>query len=131
MNLARRTDILIKNAALRAGLGVGVLSIALGGVGFLIAAFFLWLRVHLGDAPAAAITGGVLLAMALLTGLVGSAILRRVRRRQPSLMAELGGTFGLAIRVIVVLVRRDPKKAMVISVLVGAVAEYLFGEKKR
>ena len=130
MNLARRTDILIKNAALRAGLGVGVLSIALGGVGFLIAGFFLWLKVQMGEAPAAAITGAVLLAMALLTGLVGSAILRRVRRKQPSLMAELGGTLGFASRIVTLLVRRDPKKAMVISVLVGAVVEYLFGEKR-
>lgn len=130
MNLSRRTDILIKHAARRAGLGVAVLCIALGGVGFLIAGFFLWLQRHLGNAPAAAVTGAVLLALALLTGLAGNALLRRARVKQPSLLSELGGTLGLGSRVFALLVRRDPKKAMVLSVLAGALVEYVFGERK-
>jgi len=131
MNLARRFGAMARSAALWAGLATMVLCIILAGLGLLVSAFFMLLARHLGDAPAAAITGGALLVLAVIVGLLGKAILARLRRKQPSLLAEFGGTLGLAIRVFGLVVRRDPKKALIISLVAGALAEYIMSEKKK
>jgi hypothetical protein len=131
MNLSRHASLLIKGAALWTSVAVAVLCIALAGLGFLISSFFIWLAQHTGYAPAAAITGGVLLVLALATGLAGGLVLKRMRERRPSLLAELGGRVGLAGRLAGILVRRDPRKAMIISIIAGALAEYITSEKKK
>jgi hypothetical protein len=128
MNLGRRVRILLKTAALWAGMATAVLCMALAGLGFLSSAMFIWLSRHTGPAAAAAITGAVLLALALFTGLVAGTALKRVRRRQRSLASELAGTFGIA-RLVGLLVRRDPKKALIFALVAGAMAEYVLGEK--
>ena len=121
----------MKSAALWAGVGVAVLCIALAGVGFLVPGFFIWVAHHTDNASAAAITGGVLLVMAVATGLIGGGVLKRIRQKQPSLLSEFGGTLGVTARLVGMLVRKDPKKAIILSVIAGALAEYLTsGERK-
>jgi hypothetical protein len=131
MNLTRRASVLIKSAALWAAVAVAVLCIALAGVGFLISGFFLWLAHRTGYAPASAITGGVLLLLAIATGLVGGMVLERIRRRQPSLLSDFGGVIGLAGRLVGMLVRKDPKKAIILSIIAGALAEYITSDRKK
>jgi hypothetical protein len=131
MTLSRRASILLKSAALWAVLAVAVLCIVLAGIGFLITAFFIWLSRHTDSASAAAITGGVLLVLAITTGLAGGYVLRRSRRRLPSVFSEFGGTIAMAGRLVGFLVRKDPKKAMIISIVAGALAEYITSERKR
>jgi uncharacterized protein YneF (UPF0154 family) len=131
MNLSRRAGALLKSAALWIGVAIAVLCIALAGLGFMVTGFFIFVARHTDAASAAAITGGVLLVLALATGLLGGLFLSRMRRRQPSLLSEFGGTMGLATRIITALVSRDPKKAMIISLAAGALAEYIFSDKKK
>jgi hypothetical protein len=131
MNLSRRAGALLKSAALWIGVATAVLCIALAGLGFMVTGFFIWVARHTDAASAAAITGGTLLVLAVAVGLLGGLFLSRMRRRQPSLLSEFGGTMGLATRLITVLVSRDPKKAMIISLAAGALAEYIFSEKKK
>ena len=110
---------------------VAVLCIVLAGIGFLITGFFIYIARHTDAASAAAITGGVLLVLAVVTGLVGGTVLRRIRRRQPSMLSDFGGIIGVAGRLVGLLVRKDPKKAMIISIVAGALAEYITSERKR
>jgi hypothetical protein len=131
MNLSRRASTLVKSAALWAGVAVAVLCIVLAGIGFLITGFFIYIARHTDAASAAAITGGVLLVLAVITGLLGGTVLRRIRRRQPTMLSEFGGIIGVAGRLVGLLVRKDPKKAMIISIVAGALAEYITSERKR
>ena len=131
MNLSRHARLLIKGAALWTGVAVAALCIALAGLGFLITGFFIWLARHTDYASASAITGGVLLVLALATGSAGGLVLKRMRKKRPSLLAEFGGTAGIALRLAGILVRRDPRKAMIIAVVAGALAEYITSEKKK
>jgi hypothetical protein len=130
MDISGRVNGVLRNAALWAGLGTAILAIALGGVGFLVAGFYLFLADRIGTAPAAAATGGVLLLLAILVALIGGAIIKKTKKQRPSLLAEFGGTIGMAGRLVGLLVRRDPKKALIISIIAGALAEYVTSEKK-
>ncbi len=130
MTLSRRAGILVKSAALWAGVAIAVLCICLAALGFLIAGFFIFIARHTDAAAAAAITGGVMLGLAVVVGLAGGFVLRRMRQKQPSLISEFGGTVGLAGRLVGMIVRRDPKKALIVSLIAGALAEYVMSEKK-
>jgi hypothetical protein len=131
MNLSRRFGLMLKSAALWAGMAIAVLGVLLAALGFFVAGFFLWVSHHMGNDLAAVITGGVLIAVAIIIALSGFAILKGMRRKQPSLLAEFGGTIGLALRLAGLVVRRDPKKAIIISIIAGALAEYITSERKR
>jgi len=120
----------VKIAALWGLFAVAVLCIALGGTLFLVAAFYIWLARLLPAAAAAAITGVVMLGLAVLTGWAGQAVLRRRRRAQPSLLAAFGGGLGLAARFLGLMVRNDPRKAIFLSVIAGALAEYITSDRK-
>jgi hypothetical protein len=130
MNISGRVNGVLRNAALWAGLGTAILFIALAGLGFLIAGFYIWLAGQMAHAPAAAITGGVLLLLSIFTALVGGAVIRKARVQHPSLISEFGGTIGLAGRLVGLLVRKDPKKALILSAIAGALLEYITSEKK-
>jgi len=131
MNLSRRFGLMLKSAALWAGMAIAVLGVLLAALGFLVAGFFLWVSHHMGNDLAAVITGGVLIAVAIIIALSGFTILKGMRRKQPSLLAEFGGTIGLVLRLAGLVVRRDPKKAIIISIIAGALAEYITSERKR
>lgn len=131
MSLFRPVRSMVQRAALSAVVGIVTLGVLAGAAGFLVAAFYAWLA-ELFDVPvAAAITGGALLVIAMFIGVTGRAALRRMKRRQPSLLAGFGGTIGLTTRVIAAVVRRDPKKALIVSIIAGALAEYVLAERDR
>jgi hypothetical protein len=131
MNPLRRLTVLLRNGALWTVLLIGVLFTLLGALAFLVAAFFIWMSSLTSPAAAAAITGGTLIILAIVAGLIGGTILSRMRARQPSFVGSLGGTLGLAARVIAMAVRSDPRKALILSIVAGALAEYMTSERKK
>ena len=131
MNLSRRASILLKSAALWAGVGVAALCIALAGVGFLMAGLFILLARYTSYAEAACLTGVALLLLAVITMVAGGLVLKRIKKRQPSMLSEFGGTIGMAGRLVGMMVRRDPKKAMILSIVAGALAEYITSSNER
>jgi hypothetical protein len=131
MDLAGRATSLVLRLAAAVGLGAGVLCVILGGIGFLAAGVFIHLDHRLGPAQAAIAIGAGLLVLALLIAVIGGYSLKKFRKRRPSLLAEFGATFGLGARLAALLVRRDPRKAVVLAALAGAVAEYLFADSRK
>ncbi len=131
MDISGRARSALKQSALWAALGVACLCIALAGLGFLIVAFYVWLSMRMGTPEALAVTGGVLVAMALLIMAAGAAFIKKTKKRYPSMVAEFSGLFGLAARLVAMTVRRDPRKAIIVSMIVGALAEYITSEKER
>lgn len=131
MNLSRRFGLMLKSAALWAGMAIAVLGVLLAALGFLVAGFFLWVSHHMGNDLAAVITGGVLIAVAIIIALSGFAILKGMRRKQPSLLAEFGGIAGTAGRIVGLLIRRDPRKSLILAVIAGALAEYVTSDSKK
>lgn len=116
---------MIRSAAIWVCLALAVLCIALAATGFFIAAFYLWVAPHLGAPGGAAVTGAVLLGLAILLALAGSVVLRRAKRRPFSLLTGTAGALGLAVKLVAMLVRKDPKKALIASLLAGALIEYM------
>jgi hypothetical protein len=131
MSIPARAEAAVKGLALWAGLGMAVLATSLAGLGFLIAGFFLWVHRYNSDDIAAAITGGVLLALAIAIGITGQLVLKRIKRRQPPLISEFTGIIVTAGRIAGLLIRKDPRKSMIIAVIAGAVAEYITSGDKR
>lgn len=130
MSLSGHVGGLAKSASLWVGLALAVLCISLGGVAFLVAGFDMFLSARLGDAQAAAITGATLFVLASLIGLCGGLFLKRMRQKQPGLLSGFGGGLGIAMQLIGMIVRRDPKKAMIAAVIAGALAEYFAADRK-
>jgi len=131
MNITSRIGAAVKGLALAIGLGVAVLAIALGGIGFLTAAYYLHFAHLLDPERAAAVTGGTLVAAALLVALIGAIILKRTRKPQPGWLSDFGGAMGLGLRLATALVRRDPKKAVLIAAVSGVLVELMFGDGKK
>lgn len=131
MSIPGRASAAVKNLALWTGLGIIVLVTTLGALGFLIAGFFIWADHYKGPAIAAAITGGVLLLLAIFIGILGSIILRKIKKPQPSMLAEFGGIAGTAGRIAGLLIRRDPRKSLILAIIAGAVAEYITSDNKK
>jgi hypothetical protein len=131
MNISGRINGVARNIALWACLGVVILGVVLAALGFLITAAFIVLAHRMDHAQAAGLLGGLLLVLALLLAWIGGAIIRNSRKRYPSLLAEFGGTIGLAGRLVGMLVAKDPKKALILSVIAGALAEYITSDRKK
>lgn len=131
MSIQGRANAAAKELALWAGLGVVVLTVLLAALGFLITAFFIWIA-HTKSYPvAAAITGGTLLLIAIFIGIAGRIILKKIKKPQPSLLAEFGGIAGTAGRIAGLLIRRDPRKSLILAVIAGALAEYVTSDSKK
>ena len=133
MDIPRRADAAVKGLLLWVGVGMATLVVALAGLGFLIAGFFLWLHQTRSNAVAAAITGALLLILAALIGAAGIYVLNQIRKRQPTLMQEIGGFAGMAgaaVRLVSLVIRQDPRKALIMALLAGAIAEYFTGADK-
>jgi uncharacterized protein YneF (UPF0154 family) len=130
MSLSGRASLILKSAALWGSVATAVLCIALAALGFLIAGFFLWVAQHFSNPAAAVITGGVLFVIAGLTGFIGGLILRYIRRKQQPGPLDLGGSLGMAARLAGILIRQDPKKAIILSLIAGALTEYLTSERE-
>jgi hypothetical protein len=130
MNLSARAGAMLRHLALSAGVGIAVLFIALAGLGFLIFAYYNWLLSHFPTEEAGAITGGTLILIAAATGILGQAIVKKLKKPQPSLLADFGGTLGIGLRLASLLVRKDPKKAIILATIAGAIAEYLLNDTR-
>jgi hypothetical protein len=131
MNITARVGAAVKELALALGLGVAVLAIALAGGGFLTAAYYLHFAQQLGPERAAAVTGGTLAVAALVVGAAGALVLKRAKKPQPGWLSDFGGAMGLGLRLAGALVRRDPKKAMIIAAVSGVLVELIFGDGKK
>lgn len=125
MSLSRHARFYARASALWGGMGLAVLLLGFAAAGFFIAAFYLWLAAHFAPALATLITGAALLALALAIGFIGGAVLRAARARERAQLAQFSLTLGTALRLAAYLVRRDPKKALIFSLIAGALAEFL------
>jgi uncharacterized membrane protein (UPF0136 family) len=130
MNLSARAGAVLRHLALSAGVGIAVLFIALAGLGFVIFAYFTWLLTHFPSEEAGAITGATLILIAAATGMIGFRIVKKLKKPQPSVLADFGGTLGVGLRLASLLVRKDPKKAIILATVAGAVAEYLLNDTR-
>ncbi len=131
MSISSRASAAAKQFALAAGLGIVVLCAILAGCGFLVAALYIAVAEHFPAAQAASITGAAIIALAILIGLIGAAILRKLKKPQPSMLAEFGSTVGLVTKLAGILVRRDPKKAVILAAVSGAIIEYVMGDRRK
>ncbi len=131
MDVTGRARSALKQMALWAGLGTACLCIALAGLGFLISAFYVWLSTKLGPAEALAVTGGVMIILAILVVAIGGAIIRKLKKPQPSMLSEFSGLFGLGVRLVTLTIRRDPRKALIVSLIAGALAEFIVSDRKK
>lgn len=130
MNLARRAGFIGKNAVLWVVMTIAVLCTALGALGFFTAAFLIWVSHYLGPAAAAAIAGLALLMIAFAIALSFTLVLRSMRTRQPSMAAEALGTLNLVVRLATLVIRRDPRKAVLAALIAGAIAEYFAADRQ-
>lgn len=113
-----------KTVLLWVAMAMALLCILLGALGFLTAAFLLWLEHYLSPAGALAITGALLLLEALaLLGCFRLA-LRRLHARQPASNSTATNLFQLGLRFVMMMVQRSPRKAMLLALIAGALAEY-------
>ena len=131
MSIQGRISAAVRKLVLGAGLGITVIVALFAGVGFLVAGFFFWVQQYKSAPVAVLITGGALLVLAILIAGIGGAIVKKMRKPQPSLLAEFGGIAGTAGRLAGFLIRRDPRKAMILAVIVGGVADYITGGDKK
>jgi hypothetical protein len=131
IDLAGRATSVVLRAAAALGIGLAVFAIILAGIGFFAAGAFIHLAHLLGPAKGAAVMGGALFVLAILVGLAGAWSLKNFKKRRPSMLSEFNATFGLGARLLVLLVRRDPKKAILLAAVTGAIVEYLLGDDKK
>lgn len=124
MSLLRYASFTLKGAAIWAGLGVAVLCLTLAAFGLLAVALFIFVAHRWGEAAGAAITALALLLVAAQVVLAGALFFNRVRRRTPDIFADTAGTIAMVTSMANMLVRRDPKRAILLSLLAGAVTEY-------
>jgi len=131
VDIAGRASSVVLRLAAVIGLGLGVLAVALTGIGFLAAGAFFHLDAIMGPAQAAAAIGAGLILLAILIALTGAWCLKKFKKRRPSLLAQFNATYGLGARLLGLLIRRDPKKAVLLAALAGAVIEFLMADDKK
>lgn len=124
MSFTRRAGALARTAAVWGGFATVALCLVLAALGFLAAALFIWVAAHLGAAAAAALTGAALLLLALSAMLGGRMALNKLRRSAPGLFDDTLGTLSMLTSIVGLLVRQDPKRAILLSLLAGALTEY-------
>jgi hypothetical protein len=130
MSMLRYAASLLKGGAVWVGVSIIVLFLVMAGLGFFATAFFIWVASHLGSAPAAALTGAALLLLALIFMVSGNFAVRRIRRHRPDLFGDAAGTIAMLTSVVGLLVRRDPRRAILLSLIAGALTEYFAGPEK-
>jgi hypothetical protein len=124
MSFLRYASFTLKSAAIWAGLGVAVLCLVLAAFGLLAVALFIFVAHRWGEAAGAGITALALLFVAGLVVLSGALFFNRARHRTPAIFADTAGTIAMVTSIANMLVRRDPKRAILLSLLAGAVTEY-------
>jgi hypothetical protein len=124
MSLVRYAGFTLKSAALWVALATTVFCLVLAALLLLAVALFIFIDQRWGAAPAAALTALALLFIAAQVLLAGALIFGRVRRRQPDLFGEATSTIAMLTSLANLLIRRDPKRAVLLSLLAGIVTEY-------
>ena len=109
---------------------VALLCILLGALGFLTAAFLLWLERFLSPAGALAATGGLLLLEALILAGCFYLVLRRRHAQAPATNSNLLGLLGPALRFVLVIIQRAPRKTVLLALIAGVLAEYFTTKNK-
>ncbi len=131
MNISGRVNGVVRDIGLWVGLGTAILFVALVCIGFAIAAFYMWMSHLMAHSLAALVTAGAALLLIVLMALIGGAAIRKTRKPQPSMMQELTNTLSLGARLISLVVRRDPRKAMIVSLVAGALAELITSDRRK
>ncbi len=131
MNIMGRIKAALLQVALWAGLGIVALCLVLTGLAFLIASLYIWLEHVLPHPVAALITGVALFVVAILILLIGGMVVRKMKKQQPTMKQEFNNTIGTAARLVGLVVRRDPRKALIVSAVAGALAEFVTSERRR
>ncbi len=108
--------------ARRLGLALAAGVLALVGVGFLIAAAYLWLASVLPKAAAAGVVGAVLAVIALLL-LMAAARRGRSEQLGPEQMVFV------ALRLVARSVQAAPEKALMAALIAGVLSEWIGGDK--
>lgn len=116
---------LSKAAFLWAAIGVVLLCLVVGAFGFIAAALFIWMASHVGAAAAAALMALILLVFAVIILLIGRLVQSQLRTRRLHLFADPLAIFTAVISVAGLVVRRNPKYALALSLLAGILTEYL------
>jgi hypothetical protein len=124
MSLVRHAGAVLQRGALWGALATIVLCLVLAALAFLTAAIFIWLAHHLGAAGAAAVTALALLLLALQIALFGGLWLAKLRNNGPGLFDDAASTIAMLTSIATLLVRRDPKKTLLLALLGGALTEY-------
>ena len=73
----------------------------------------------------------MLLLAAIIIGGLGRIVLKKIKKPQPSILAEFSGIAGTAGRIAGLLIRRDPRKSLILAVIAGALAEYITSDSKK
>lgn len=124
MSLTHSVSFLGKMATLWVAMVIAVLCTALGALFFLTAALLIWLDHYVGPAAAAAIAGLMLALEAVLIFVGCHVALKRMRARQPSLGGNALGLIAPVLRLMSLVVRGSPRKALLMAVILGALADY-------
>lgn len=125
MSLVRTAGAALQRGALWGALATIVLCLVLAALAFITAAIFIWLAHHLGAAGAAALTALVLLILALQIALFGGLWLAKRSANAPGFFDDAASTITMLTTIASLLVRRDPKRTLLLALLGGALAEYL------
>ncbi len=131
MNITGRINAVVRDIALWIGLGIAILFVALIGIGFAVASFYMWVSHHMAHSLAALVTAGAALLLIAVLAVVGGAIIRKTKKPQPTMMQEFSNTLGMGARLVMLLVRKDPRKAMIVSLVAGALAELITSERRK
>lgn len=131
MNITGRITAILRDVALWSGLGVAILFVALICIGFAVASFYLWMSQLMSASLAALATAGGSLLLIALLAVGGGLIIKKTKKKQPSMMEEFSNTIGLGARLVSLLVRRDPRKAMIVSLVAGALAELVTSDRRK
>lgn len=125
MSITRCAGFYGKTATLWVTMVIALLCTALTALGLLAAALLIWLDHYFGLAPAVALTGALLLLVTLCIFIGFRLALKQMHNKAPSLGGNLFGMAAMAMRVALLAVRRSPRKAVVLAVILGALADYL------
>lgn len=130
MSLTRRAGFLGKTALLWVVMAIALLCILLGALGFLTAAFLLWLEHYVSPAGALAITGALLVLEALALAGGFWLVLRHLQAKQPAPEDNAMGLLQLGLRMVMMMVQRSPRKTVLFALIAGVLAEYFTAKDK-
>lgn len=129
MQLTRHFSVAGKMATLWAAMVAAILCTLLGALLLFIAALIVWL-VHYVGLPASLALGGLVLVLAAIAVfLVCRLVLARMRAAKPSMAGDFLGLAGLGLRLVLMSIKRSPRKALLMAVIFGALTDYFTADR--